>query len=144
MSLGTSGAKASAMSREPMLAMQWSAKFTWTGLEDERSFFMFWTISFIKSLRAFTITDMNKYPWNYFVLELLHIGLYQGFPKGGDFCQLGGAEFWYFWRWTYTTRYFGVADEEQKKKVLAVYISNFEAYSWYFGVADEKQKTNKS
>ena len=33
---------------------------------------------------------------------------------------------------------------KSKKKVLAVYISNFETYTRDFRVADEKQKPNKS
>ena len=53
-----------------------------------------------------------------------------------------GRKFLKFWRWTYT-RYSGVADEEQKKD-LGVYVSNFETYTRYFGVADEKQKSIKS
>ena len=42
------------------------------------------------------------------------------------------------WRWTYT-RYSWVADEEQKKKVLSIYIGNFETYTRYSQVADEKR-----
>ena len=42
------------------------------------------------------------------------------------------------WRWTYT-RCSRVADEEQKKKLLGVYISNFETYTRYSKVADEKK-----
>ena len=42
------------------------------------------------------------------------------------------------WRWTYT-RYYQVADEERKKKVLGVYIGNFETYTRYSEVADEKK-----
>ena len=41
------------------------------------------------------------------------------------------------WRWTYT-RYFRVADKEQKKKVLSTYIGNFETYTRNSRVADEK------
>ena len=40
------------------------------------------------------------------------------------------------WRWTYTRSQ--VADEEQKK-VLGIYIRNFEAYTRYSRVADEKR-----
>ena len=43
------------------------------------------------------------------------------------------------WLWT-CTRYSWVADEEQKKEVLGVYISNFEIYTRYSWVADEEQK----
>ena len=39
---------------------------------------------------------------------------------------------------------FWIANEEQNKKVIAEYFSNFETYTIYFGVADEKIKTNKS
>ena len=41
------------------------------------------------------------------------------------------------WRWTYT-RYSRVADEEQKK-VLGIFIGNFETYTRYSRVADEKK-----
>ena len=41
-------------------------------------------------------------------------------------------------RWTYT-RLSQVADEEQKKKVIGIYISNFETYTRYSRVADEKK-----
>ena len=42
------------------------------------------------------------------------------------------------WRRIYTI-YSQVADEEQKKKVLGVYIGNFETYTRYSEVADEKK-----
>ena len=45
------------------------------------------------------------------------------------------------WRWTYT-RYSRVADEEQKKKVLGIYIGNFETYTKYSRDADEKKGLN--
>ena len=42
-------------------------------------------------------------------------------------------------RWTYT-RYSRVADKEQiKKKVLCIFIGNFETYTRYSRVADEKK-----
>ena len=41
------------------------------------------------------------------------------------------------WRWTYA-RYSLVADEEQKKKVLRIYVLKFKTYTGYSRVADEK------
>ena len=43
------------------------------------------------------------------------------------------------WRWTYT-RYSRVANEEQKKKVLGVYICNFKPDTRYSEIADKDQK----
>ena len=43
------------------------------------------------------------------------------------------------WQWTYT-RYSGVADEDQKKKVLGIYISNFEIDNRYFCRWEAKHK----
>ena len=59
-SFGTSDPKASAISTDPMLAMQWRARLTWTGLGEEISFLMFWTISFMRSELELTNTEMNK------------------------------------------------------------------------------------
>ena len=41
------------------------------------------------------------------------------------------------WRWNYT-RYSRIADEEQKKGLMRIYINNFETYTRYSEVADEK------
>ena len=37
----------------------------------------------------------------------------------------------------------GVADEEQKKKVLGAYISNFETYTRYSEVEDKSRKNHR-
>ena len=59
-SFGISPAKASAISLDPMFAMHWSAKLTWTGFREERSFLMLWLIRLIKSLFWLIRTEMNK------------------------------------------------------------------------------------
>ena len=59
-SLGTSGPNASAISNEPIFAMQCNARLTCTGFGEEISFLMFCTINLIKSECAFTNTEMNK------------------------------------------------------------------------------------
>ena len=43
------------------------------------------------------------------------------------------------WLETYN-RYFGVADEEQKKKVLSVFYGSLQTYTIYSWDADEEQK----
>ena len=60
---GISPAKASAISRLPTLAMQWSAKHMKVGFLLARSFLMALFINRISSLLLFTSTEMNRYPW---------------------------------------------------------------------------------
>ena len=71
--------------------------------------------------------------------------LKQELPKEGNFSNLEGAkiskgtkegQFEILWRWT-CTRYSRVAEKEQKKNFLGVYI--FETYTRYSEVADEKR-----
>ena len=59
-SLGISWPKASAMSLDPILAMHWRARETWTGFLLARSFLMDWTISWISSELPEINTEMNK------------------------------------------------------------------------------------
>lgn len=57
---GISPAKASAISRLPTFAIQWSARHMKVGLRLERSFLMALLIRRISSLLLFTKTEMNR------------------------------------------------------------------------------------
>ena len=59
-SLGMSGAKTSAMSLDPMLAMHCRARLTCTGFLEVRSFLMLWLIRLIRSLFWLISTEINR------------------------------------------------------------------------------------